>query len=136
MRGASLSRVRELKEKTALYLSSYIGSVVKFEIKIGLWVFLLREKLKYIIQGEVKIMKIIHSYFDYWKNIFKYEGEASLKDLLIAIAFNLLLLVVVYLIGLGGPTHWENTILNLMYFIEIVMILPTLSMIIRLIRRR
>ena len=98
--------------------------------------FLLREKLKYIIQGEVKIMKIIHSYFDYWKNIFKYEGEASLKDLLIAIAFNLLLLVVVYLIGLGGPTHWENTILNLMYFIEIVMILPTLSMIIRLIRRR
>lgn len=73
-------------------------------------------------------------YAKYWKNTFNYSKDVSVKEILTALFFNLLIVVFVLFIGIIVPITWENLIMDLWYLIIGIMILPTFSLLVRMVR--
>lgn len=73
-------------------------------------------------------------YVDYWKNIFNYKGISKLSHLGINIFINIVILFLIMLSGIFVPLKWENTVVDIYYFVLLIMILPTLSMLVRVVR--
>ncbi|WP_307984525.1 hypothetical protein [uncultured Lactococcus sp.] len=74
------------------------------------------------------------TYLQFWKKIFKYQGKSDFKELLVSLIVNTVILFILFLIGLIVPVTLENLIVDVIYITMIIMILPTVSLIIRLIR--
>lgn len=72
-------------------------------------------------------------YLEYWKNIFNYKGTAKFRHLVLNILINIVILLLILASGILVPVSWENAIVDIYYFILTVMILPTISMIVRVI---
>ncbi|WP_411860019.1 site-specific integrase [Enterococcus faecalis] len=93
------------------------------------------EENKIVIKiGRGEVMNMLKLYSNYWKNIFNYKGHSNLKELVCAIFLNFVFLSLVYLIGLFWAPSLENTIVNLFYLILVIMIFPTVSLLVRLIK--
>lgn len=77
---------------------------------------------------------MLTTYLQFWKKIFKYQGKSNFKELLVSLAFNVVVLFILFLIGVIVPVTWENFIVDVFYLTMTIMLLPTVSLIIRLIR--
>lgn len=75
-------------------------------------------------------------YLKYWKNIFNYKGTSKLSHLVINILINIVILFLIMFSGIFVPLKWENTVVDIYYFVLLLMVLPTLSMIVRVINNR
>lgn len=74
-------------------------------------------------------------YIEYWKRMFDYKGRSSVSHLMINMFINICVLVALILIGLFLlPTNLENIAVDLYYIVLILMIFPTVSMIVRVVR--
>lgn len=80
-----------------------------------------------------KIM--IQAYIDYWKRSFNYTADVSMKEFLSAFIFNSFTLAVILLIGIFVPITWENILMDFWYIVIFLMIVPTISLVIRIIRK-
>ena len=78
---------------------------------------------------------MIQLYIDYWKNSFKYNEDFSIKEFLTAFIFNLFILTVILLMGIFVPITWENALVDFWYIVIYLMIIPTISLIIRMVRK-
>ncbi|OEL02697.1 hypothetical protein AST12_09625 [Staphylococcus succinus] len=72
-------------------------------------------------------------YINYWKNSFNYKGTSSLIDLVLCIMINIAVLVLIMVSGLFVPITWENTVVDIYYLVLLIMIIPTVSMIVRVV---
>ncbi|MCC4085819.1 hypothetical protein [Enterococcus faecalis] len=73
-------------------------------------------------------------YINYWRKTFNYKDSSNSKEVICAILFNLLVLMGIYLVGVFIPVSLENVIVNLLYFILLVMIFPTVSLLSRVLK--
>lgn len=80
-----------------------------------------------------KIM--IQAYMDYWKRSFNYTANVSMKEFLSAFIFNLFILAMILLVGVFVPITWENAVMDFWYIVMDLMIIPTISLVIRIIRK-
>lgn len=78
---------------------------------------------------------MIQLYIDYWKNSFKYKENFNIKEFLTALIFNLVILAVILLMGIFVPVTWENTLVDFWYMVMYLMIIPTISLVIRMVRK-
>ncbi|MBS6193646.1 MAG: hypothetical protein KH815_11705 [Enterococcus hirae] len=74
-------------------------------------------------------------YINYWKKSFVYTGKANLSEFFNALGGNIIIILLILLAGIVVPVTWENAVVNIMYGIEILMIIPTISLIIRLLKK-
>lgn len=75
-------------------------------------------------------------YLEYWKNTFNYKGQSKLGDLIINLFINFVILFFIFLLGYFlVPFQWERTLGTIFEVVQLVMILPTVSMIIRIVNR-
>lgn len=72
-------------------------------------------------------------YINYWKNAFDYKGTSSLINLIWCIVINIAVLVLIMVSGLFVPITWENTIVDIYYLVLLIMIIPTVSMVVRVV---
>jgi len=73
-------------------------------------------------------------YLKYWKNIFNYKGSSKLSHLGINILINIVILFLIMFSGIFVPFKWENTVVDIYYFVLFIMFLPTISMLVRVVR--
>lgn len=73
-------------------------------------------------------------YLKYWKNIFNYKGTSKLSHLGLNILINIVILFCISFIGFFVPPSWENTFVDIYYYVLFIMILPTISMFVRVLR--
>ncbi|ENZ5663503.1 hypothetical protein ACGWY0_002800 [Enterococcus hirae] len=78
---------------------------------------------------------MIQLYIDYWKNSFKYKEPVSIQEFLTAFIFNSVILAVILLMGIFIPITWENALVDFWYTVMYLMIIPTISLIIRMVRK-
>lgn len=78
---------------------------------------------------------MIQLYIDYWKNSFKYKENFSIKEFWTAFIFNLFILAVILLMGILVPITWENAVVDLWYIAIFLMIIPTISLVIRMVKK-
>ncbi len=81
--------------------------------------------------GGVFMLKL---YSNYWRNTFNYKDSSNFKEFMYTILCNSFVLMSIYLIGVFGPVSLENVIVNLFYFILLIMIFPTVSLLIRVLK--
>ncbi|PTI15727.1 hypothetical protein BU095_13180 [Staphylococcus xylosus] len=74
-------------------------------------------------------------YFSYWKNAFNYKGVSKFRHLLLCVLINFVILILYLISGILVPLDWENTFVDIYYGILLAMIFPTISMIVRVVRR-
>lgn len=72
-------------------------------------------------------------YINYWKNAFDYKGTSSLINLMWCIMINIAVLVLIMVSGLFVPITWENTVVDIYYLVLLIMIIPTVSMVVRVV---
>ncbi|PTI69689.1 hypothetical protein [Staphylococcus succinus] len=72
-------------------------------------------------------------YINYWKNAFDYKGTSSLISLMWCIMINIAVLVLIMVSGLFVPITWENTVVDIYYLVLLIMIIPTVSMVVRVV---
>ncbi|OIJ30439.1 hypothetical protein BK821_07685 [Staphylococcus sp. LCT-H4] len=72
-------------------------------------------------------------YINYWKNAFDYKGTSSLINLIWCIVINIAVLVLIMVSGLFVPITWENTVVDIYYLVLLIMIIPTVSMAVRVV---
>ena len=73
-------------------------------------------------------------YFEYWRRTFDYKAQSQLTDLFIYIWINILILAFIFIFALLGPLTWENTLVNLYYICLVLMLFPTASLLVRVIK--
>ncbi|GAB1613978.1 hypothetical protein HB162lentus_26250 [Mammaliicoccus lentus] len=73
-------------------------------------------------------------YFEYWRRTFDYKGQSQLTDLFICIGINILILAFIFIFALLGPLTWENALVNLYYICLVLMLFPTASLLVRVIK--
>ena len=73
-------------------------------------------------------------YKEYWKRTFDYTGESKFSHLIFNILINILILFLILMVGVVVPVAWENTVVDIYYFVMFIMIFPTIAMIVRVIR--
>ncbi|EMF0066126.1 hypothetical protein EQ856_11460 [Enterococcus hirae] len=78
---------------------------------------------------------MIQAYMDYWKRSFNYTANVSMKEFLSAFIFNLFILAMILLVGVFVPITWENVVMDFWYIVMDLMIIPTISLVIRIIRK-
>lgn len=78
---------------------------------------------------------MIQLYINYWKNSFKYKETVSINEFLTAFIFNSIILTVILLMGIFVPVTWENVLVDFWYIVMYLMIIPTISLIIRMVRK-
>ncbi|EMF0152772.1 hypothetical protein ACTXLQ_13490 [Enterococcus hirae] len=78
---------------------------------------------------------MIQAYMDYWKRSFNYTANVSMKEFLSAFIFNLFILAMILLVGVFVPITWENVVMDFWYIVMALMIIPTISLVIRIIRK-
>ncbi|EPN3659687.1 hypothetical protein ACTX2D_002711 [Enterococcus hirae] len=78
---------------------------------------------------------MIQLYINYWKNSFKYKETVSINEFLTVFIFNLIILAVILLMGIFVPVTWENVLVDFWYIVMYLMIIPTISLIIRMVRK-
>lgn len=72
-------------------------------------------------------------YINYWKKAFDYKGTSSLINLIWCIMINIAVLVLIMVSGLFVPITWENTVVDIYYLVLLIMIIPTISMVVRVV---
>lgn len=75
-------------------------------------------------------------YINYWKNIFNYNNSSKFSHFLMNMLINIVILFIIILSGFIVPYEWENTVVNIYYFVLFIMILPTISMIVRVFKNK
>lgn len=78
---------------------------------------------------------MIQAYMDYWKRSFNYTANVNMKEFLSAFIFNLFILAMILLVGVFVPITWENAVMDFWYIVMDLMIIPTISLVIRIIRK-
>lgn len=73
-------------------------------------------------------------YLEYWRRTFDYKGESQLTNIFICIGINVLILTFLFVFALLGPLTWENTLVNLYYIFLVLMLFPTASLVVRVIK--
>lgn len=73
-------------------------------------------------------------YLEYWKKIFNYKGTSKLSHLGVSILINIVILFLIMLSGIFVPLKWENTVVDIYYIVLLIMFLPTISMMVRVVR--
>lgn len=73
-------------------------------------------------------------YINFWRQIFEYKGTARVTEFLLCIFLNLVISLCIMISGILVPVSWENSVVNLSYFVLLLMLLPTISMFVRVIR--
>ncbi|QQU12165.1 hypothetical protein I6I81_13845 (plasmid) [Enterococcus hirae] len=58
-----------------------------------------------------------------------------MKEFLSAFIFNLFILAMILLVGVFVPITWENAVMDFWYIVMDLMIIPTISLVIRIIRK-
>ncbi|RIN00935.1 hypothetical protein BU112_07390 [Staphylococcus shinii] len=74
-------------------------------------------------------------YLRYWKNTFNYKGVSKFSHLLLCVLINFVILILYLICGILIPLEWENTFVDIYYWILLAMVFPTISMIVRVVRR-
>lgn len=77
---------------------------------------------------------MVNTYINYWKKSFDYKSKANLTELFQALAGNFVVILIFILLGFIVPVTWENLIINAMYIVEFLMIIPTIALIVRLVK--
>ncbi|EZY67735.1 hypothetical protein V063_02704 [Staphylococcus aureus R0487] len=72
-------------------------------------------------------------YLQYWRNIFNYNGTSKLRHLGFNIFINIIMLILIMASGIFVPISLENIVVDIYYSVLFIMILPTLSMIVRVV---
>ena len=75
-------------------------------------------------------------YINYWKNIFNYNDSSKFSHFIMNMLINIVILFIIILSGFIVPYEWENTVVNIYYFVLFIMILPTISMIVRVFKNK
>ena len=73
-------------------------------------------------------------YINYWRKSFDYKSKAKLVELFTALAGNISIILLLLLVGLAVPVTHEQLVVDIMYVIGVLMILPMISLIYRLIQ--
>lgn len=76
----------------------------------------------------------MRKYINYWKKTFDYKSVSKLSEFFSALLGNILILVILNILGIFIPITWENGLVNLIYIIQVAMIFPTISLLVRLIK--
>ena len=74
------------------------------------------------------------TYINFWKQIFDYKNKSSVKELIISMVMNIVILVLLSALGFIVPMSWENTVVNIYYIVLVLMLFPTIAMIVRVIQ--
>lgn len=77
---------------------------------------------------------LLVTYMNFWKQTFDYTNKSSFRDLLVCMFVNIIILVLIMALGVIVPISWENSIVNLYYFVLVLMIFPMIAMIVRVIK--
>ncbi len=73
-------------------------------------------------------------YVNYWKKSFNYVNTSSIKEVISILIINFFILLITYSVGLIVPIRLENFIVDLWYTLLLVMVIPTVSLLVRLFR--
>lgn len=73
-------------------------------------------------------------YINYWKNTFNYTGVSKPSHFAFNILINVVIVILINLSGFLVPFQMENLIVNISLIVQFLMIFPTLSMLVRVIR--
>lgn len=73
-------------------------------------------------------------YINFWKRAFHFKGTANILEFIACVFFNLLIGLCIMISGFLVPISWENAIVDLYYIVLLLMVVPTISMFVRVIR--
>jgi uncharacterized membrane protein YhaH (DUF805 family) len=73
-------------------------------------------------------------YINFWKRAFDFKGTSKVLEFLACIFFNFIIGLCIIISGLLVPISWENAIVNLYNIVLLLMVIPTISMFVRVIR--
>lgn len=73
-------------------------------------------------------------YIKFWAQIFDFKGKSSVFEFLACVFVNVLIGLSIIVSGFLVPYSWENIIVNLYYIVLLLMLIPTLSMLVRVVR--
>ena len=75
---------------------------------------------------------MIKIYIDYWKKSFTYTADVSIREFLVSVTFNFLILAIIIGVGMIIPVTLENALMDFWYLILYLMFIPTLSLFTRI----
>ncbi|EEU65341.1 TPA: hypothetical protein ACN3I6_002148 [Enterococcus faecalis] len=74
-------------------------------------------------------------YLNYWKRIFDYKGTSDVIEILIALAGDFLVIIFLNILGIVIPISWENSLVNFLYIVKLAMIVPAISLLVRVLNK-
>lgn len=74
-------------------------------------------------------------YLNYWKRIFDYKGTSDVIEIFIALAGNFLVIIFLNILGIVIPISWENSLVKFLYIVKLAMIVPAISLLVRVLNK-
>ncbi|MGJ5847083.1 hypothetical protein ACSBQJ_13130 [Enterococcus sp. G203Y] len=74
-------------------------------------------------------------YLNYWKRIFDYKGTSDVIEIFIALAGDFLVIIFLNILGIVIPISWENSLVNFFYIVKLAMIVPAISLLVRVLNK-
>ncbi|WP_239642588.1 hypothetical protein, partial [Enterococcus faecalis] len=74
-------------------------------------------------------------YLNYWKRIFDYKGTSDVIEIFIALAGDFLVIIFLNILGIVIPISWENSLVNFLYIVKLAMIVPAISLLVRVLNK-
>ncbi|MBF7018948.1 hypothetical protein ISO99_03390 [Staphylococcus sp. 18_1_E_LY] len=74
------------------------------------------------------------TYINFWKRAFDFKGTAKVIDFITCLFVNFFIALCIMISGFLVPFTWENAVVNLYYIVLLLMLVPTVSMFVRVIR--
>lgn len=69
------------------------------------------------------------------KRIFDYKGTSDVIEILIALAGDFLVIIFLNILGIVIPISWENSLVNFLYIVKLAMIVPAISLLVRVLNK-
>lgn len=77
---------------------------------------------------------MIRAYIEYIRKSFNYTADVNMKEAVTVFIFNFLIFFIVLSIGIFIPITWENILVDFLYSMMFLTVIPTISLMIRMIR--
>ena len=74
-------------------------------------------------------------YLNYWKRIFDYKGTSDVIEIFIALAGDFLVIIFLNILGIVILISWENSLVNFLYIVKLAMIVPAISLLVRVLNK-
>lgn len=74
-------------------------------------------------------------YLNYWKRIFDYKGTSDVIEIFIALAGDFLVIIFLNILGIVIPISWENSLVIFIYIVKLAMIVPAISLLVRVLNK-